>query len=139
MILFKSIDEETNIVDYPGYVGMTWDRELSMSSEFKEFEKFNWDKYSELVEELSDIRYISYQFRNKTNEIRYEAYQDIGLIIDELITVESHWDDGSYNGGIASGNGYFFFLRSGYNLNDAVKEINALTAALKKDLDSISQ
>jgi hypothetical protein len=138
MIEFKPIDKETSIEDYPGYVGMTWDTELYMSKEFNEFEKFNWKKYSELVDGLNGARFISYQFRDQKNEIKYEAFQDVGEIIDELITVESHWDDGGSYGGMASGSGYIFFLRSGYSLQDAVEELNALTISLKLDLDSIA-
>lgn len=31
---FIQLDEETGIDEYPGYVGMTWDGELSMLKEF---------------------------------------------------------------------------------------------------------
>ena len=68
MIDFEPIDEETNIVDYPGYVGMTWDGELSMSKEFKDFGTFDWDTYSELIEEFNESRSISYEFRIHNNQ-----------------------------------------------------------------------
>ena len=134
MIEFEPIDEETNIVDYPGYVGMTWDGELSMSKEFKDFGTFDWDTYSELIEELNESRIISYEFQTHKNQFIFEAYQDVGFLVDELITVESHKDDGASYGGMASGRGYIFFLRNGYNLDDAVEEFNAVTMALIEDL-----
>ena len=37
---FEPIDEDTGIEEYPGYIGMTWDRDLFMSDKFKFFEKF---------------------------------------------------------------------------------------------------
>ena len=138
MINFEPIDEETNIVDYPGYVGMTWDGELSISSEFKNFEIFDWNTYSELIEELNESRYFDYQFRNLNNHVSFEAYQDIGILVNCFITVEVHNDDGSSYGGMASGRGYIFFLRTGFNLGDAIEEFNAVALALNEDLKSIS-
>jgi len=139
MIDFEPIDEETGIEEYPGYVGMTWDGELSMSKELKDFEKFDWNTYSELIEELGESRDISYKFRNHKNLVRFEAYQDVGFLVDEFITVETHSDDGSSYGGMASGRGYIFFLRNGYNLDDAIEEIKAVTIALTEDLDKLSK
>ena len=137
MIDFEPIDEDTGIDDYPGYIGMTWDGELSMSKEFKDFEKFDWNTYSELIEELCESRTISYQFRNHKNLVRFEAYQDIGFLVDELITVETHSDDGSSYGGMASGRGYIFFLRNGYNLDDAIEEFKTITIALNEDFGAL--
>ena len=137
MIEFEPIDEETNIVDYPGYVGMTWDGELSISSDFKNFKNFDWNTYSELIEELNETRIISYEFRNHKNQFLFEAYQDVGFLVDELITVESHKDDGASYGGMASGRGYIFFLRNGYELNDAIEEFNAVARALIEDLGKL--
>jgi hypothetical protein len=138
MIDFEPIDEETNIVDYPGYVGMTWDGELSISSEFKNFETFDWNTYSELIEELNESRYFDYQFRNLNNHVSFEAYQDIGFLVDEFLSVEVHSDDGSSYGGMASGRGYIFFLRAGFKSEDAIEEFNAVAIALNEDLKSIS-
>jgi hypothetical protein len=62
----------------------------------------------------------------------------VGFLVDELITVESHKDDGASYGGMASGRGYIFFLRSGYSLDDAFEEFNAVTTALIEDLEKLS-
>ena len=137
MIDFEPIDDDTGIADYPGYVGMTWDGELSMLNEFKNFKRFNWDTYSELIEELNESRIISYEFRNHKNQILFEAFQDVGFLVDELITVESHKDDGASYGGLASGRGYIFFLRNGCNLDDAIEEVNVVTSALIEDLGKL--
>jgi len=138
VIDFEPIDEDTGIEEYPGYVGMTWDGELSMLSEFENFKKFNWDTYSEFIEEWGESRDISYQFRNQIKLVRFEAYQDIGFLVDEFLSVEVHSDDGSSYGGMASGRGYIFFLRAGFNLVDAIEEFNAVAIALNEDLKSIS-
>ena len=137
MIDFEPIDDDTGIADYPGYVGMTWDGELSMSKEFKDFGTFDWDTYSELIEEFNESRIISYEFRNHKNQFLFEAYQDVGFLVDKLITVESHKDDGASYGGMASGRGYIFFLRNGYELNDAIEEFNAVARALIEDLGKL--
>ena len=134
MIDFEPIDDDTGIEEYPGYVGMTWDGEISMLKKFENFKKFNWDTYSELIEESNESRIISYEFQTHKNQFIFEAYQDVGFLVDELITVESHRDDGASYGGMASGSGYIFFLRNGYTLDDAVEEFNAVTMALIEDL-----
>ena len=139
MIDFEPIDEDTGIEDYSGYIGMTWDGELSMSKEFKDFEKFDWNGYSELIEELDGIQLISYEFQNHKHQISFEAYQDVGFLVDQLITVEAHSDDGASYGGMASGRGYIFFLRNGYNLDDAIEEVNAVTSALIDDLGNCAK
>ena len=139
MVDFEPIDEDTGIEEYPGYVCMTWDGELSMSNEFKDFETFDWNTYSELIEELDDSREISYEFQNHKHQVSFEAYQDIGFLVDKLITVESHEDNGASYGGMASGRGYIFFLRNGYNLNDAIEEFKSVTIALIVDLDKCSK
>jgi len=138
MIDFEPIDEDTGIEEYPGYVGMTWDGDLSMSKEFKDFEKFDWNIYSELLEELDDPHIISYQFRNYKQIVKFVAYQDVGYLVDQFITVESHRDDGSSYGGMASGSGFIFFLKNEYTLDDAIEEINAVTMALGEDLGKYS-
>ena len=137
MIDFEPIDDDTGIADYPGYVGMTWDGELSMSKEFKDFEKFDWNGYSELIEELDGIQLISYEFQTHKHQVWFEAYQDVGFLVDQLITVEAHSDDGASYGGMASGRGYIFFLRNGYELNDAIEEFNAVARALIEDLGKL--
>lgn len=139
MIDFEPIDEETGIEEYPGYIGMTWDGELSMSKEFKDFEKFDWNGYSELIEELDGIQLISYEFQTHKHQVSFEAYQDVGFLVDQLITVEAQRDDGASYGGMASGRGYIFFLRNGYNLDDAIEEVNAVTRALIDDLGNCSK
>ena len=138
MIDFEPIDDDTGIEDYPGYVGMTWDGELSMSSGFENFQNFNWDRYSELIDELGEVRHISYEFRNFNNHFSFEAYQNIGYLVDGLISVEVHKDDGSSYGGMASGSGLIFFLKNGYSLEDAIEEFKAVAIALYSDLKSIS-
>lgn len=137
MIDFEPIDEDTGIEDYAGYIGMTWDGELSMSKEFKDFEKFDWNTYSELIEELEGIQLISYEFKNRKYQVSFEAYQDVGFLVDKLITVECHEDNGSSYGGMASGRGYIFFLRNGYNLDDAIEEFKAVIIALNEDFGKL--
>lgn len=139
MINFNPIDEETGIEDYPGYVGMTWDGELSMSREFKDFEKFDWANYIDLIESIGGERDICYAIQGVKRTVTYDAMQDIGFLLDQLITIEVHIDDGGAYGGMASGSGYIFFLKDGYNLDDAVEEINALTRALGNDFESIQR
>jgi len=138
MNVFVPIDEETNIEEYPGYIGMTWDGELSMLKDFEAFQKFNWDYYSELVQELDDFRQLSYEYKSQIFKVNFEPFQDVGYLIDELITVEAFFDDGGSYGGMASGSGYIFFIREGFNKLDVLQEIEALTEALIRDFNELS-
>ena len=134
MKTFIQFDEETGIEEYPGYVGMTWDGELSMSRAFKKFQDFDWATYSELVQEKDEIRKLKYKFREKIRTVNYEAYQDVGYLVDEFMTLEVHYDDGAQYGGMGSGRGYIFFLKSEFSYLDAAEEIDAVTTALDTDL-----
>lgn len=138
MIDFEPIDEESGIEDYPGYVGMTWDGELSMSNDFENFKNFNWKFYAELVDDLGESRSIEYVYKNFKNSLIYEAYQDAGLVVDRFISVEVHKDDGSSYGGMASGSGLIFIRKVGFTIEDAIEEFNAVAIALNKDLKSLS-
>ena len=106
---FVPIDEETGIEEYPGYVGMTWDGELSMQADFKRFQEFNWDAFSELVQERDEIIELLYKFREQLYQVEFEAYQDLSFMIDELQTVDAHHDAGDEYGGMTSGCGFIFF------------------------------
>ena len=135
MIDFDPIDEETGIEEYPGYIGMTWDGELSMSKGFESLKNFSWNNYSEIVDEIGGIREILYEYQNIKNYVKFEAYRDIGFLLDDLITTEVHRDDGASYGGMASGSGYIFFIKEGYAMAHAIDEINIVTIALQKDLE----
>jgi hypothetical protein len=134
MKIFNQIDEETSIADYPGYVGMTWDGELSMQSDFKKFQNFDWNSYAELVEEKNETRELKYKFRGEVFKVKYEAYQDACYLIEELKSLEVHYDDGAQYGGMCSGRGYIFFLKCEFSYMDANEELTALTVALETDL-----
>jgi hypothetical protein len=131
---FVPIDEETGIEEYPGYVGMTWDGELSMHADFKRFQQFDWDSFSELVQERDEKIELLYKFRERLYRLEFEAYQDLGYMIDELQTVEAHYDDGAKYGGMASGSGFIFFLKNKNSISDAKSEINALLDSLEEKL-----
>ena len=134
MKTFNQIDEETGIEEYPGYIGMTWDGELSMQSGYKEFQNFDWSSYFELVQEINEPRLLKYKFRNLVNQVVFEAYQDIGYLVDELKTIEVHYDDGAQYSGMCSGSGYIFFVKDEFSFMDAAEELGCLIAALKTDL-----
>ena len=54
-------------------------------------------------------------------------------------TVEVQRDDGASCGGMASGSGYFFFLKGDYSLADANEEFDCLVSALEDDLRRITK
>jgi hypothetical protein len=131
---FTPIDDETGINEYPGYVGMTWDGELSVLSKFNSFKNFEWDAYSELVEEFGEKRELIFKLREQDYYLEFEAYQDVALLINELHSLEVHYDDGAQYGGMCSGRGYIFFLKENYTHTDVTQELEVLKIALEQDL-----
>lgn len=139
MIKFSPIDEETGIEDYPGYIGMTWDGEISMSRDFRPFQDFRWAEYSAAIEETADSREIDFAFAGKFTVLSFEPYQDVAFLMDQLSTVEVHRDDGSSYEGMASGSGYIFFSRNPDSLDDSRDEVLALVQALERDFIKLSK
>lgn len=139
MIVFRPIDEETSIEDYPGYIGMTWDGEISMSRDFRRFQDFRWVEYSAAIEETTDSRQIAFTFAGKSTVLNFEPYQDVAFLMDQLTTVEVHRDHGSSYGGMASGSGYIFFSKNLSSLDDARDEVLALVQSLESDLIELSK
>ena len=135
---FQEIDPETGIEDYPGYVGMTWDGEISMIKPLRCFEDLDWWQYSCLLDEMGRKGLITYTFQEKVRELEYEPFSDVAHLVNEMTTIEVQRDDGTSHGGMASGSGYIFFLKDGYSLDEAQKEFVFLVSAVKADLESIS-
>ena len=136
---FVPIDEETGIEEYPGYLGMTWDGEISMTKPLASFQGFDWDGYSNLLDDAGRCGEIRFEYRGKICEIEYDQYTDVAYVVDELSTVEVQRDDGASCGGMASGSGYFFFLKGDYSLADANEEFDCLVSALEYDLRRITK
>jgi hypothetical protein len=135
---FEPIDEETGIGEYPGYIGMTWDGEISMAKPLARFQGFDWDGYSNLLEDVGRCGEIRFEYRGKICEIDYDPYTDVANVVDKLSTVEVQRDDGASYGGMASGSGYIFFLKEGYSLAEVNEEFDCLVSALEDDLRRIS-
>lgn len=135
---FVPIDEETGIEEYPGYLGMTWDGEISMIKPLSRFQEFDWRGYSRLLDVAERLGEIKYKYRGRIFEIKYDPYTDMAYVVDELQTVEVQQDDGASYGGMASGSGYIFFLKDGYSLAEANEEFDCLVSALEDDFRRIS-
>ena len=136
---FEPIDEDTGIEQYPGYVGMTWDGEVSMIKTLIHFQEFAWRNYWHLLDESGRSGEIAFEFQGNGRSILYEPFTDLANIVEELTTVEVHRDDGLSYGGMASGSGYIFFLKDGFSMAEAELEFRCLCAALEHDLATISK
>ena len=87
-----------------------------------------------MVQERGEKIELLYKFREQLYQVEFEAYQDLGYMIDELQTVEAHHDDGAEYGGMASGSGFIFFLKNKNSNSDAKSEINALVDSLEEKI-----
>ncbi len=136
---FKPIDDELGIEEYPGYIGMTWDGEISMLNEFRRIKDFKWDAYSELVQEFGDSRHIEYRYAGKNIEVIFHPFEDLAYLLDQLTTVEVRRDDGATYGGMASGSGFIFFVKDTSSLNCSLLEVSALVEAVEQDYAILQQ
>jgi len=136
---FQPIDDETGIEEYPGYIGLTWDGEISMLIQFGRITDFKWDAYSELVQELDDTRHVEFNHDGRNIEVIFHPFEDLAYLLDQLTTVEVQRDDGAAYGGMASGSGFIFFAKNTSSLHESISEISALMEAIEQDYRILHQ
>ena len=138
MEIWDNDDYETAIEEYPGYLGLTWDGEFSLGPEMSSLSNFDWGTYWELVEESDGPRQLHVDLRPGSIEIKFEAYDDLAVILDFLPSLTVYRDNGPPDAGPASGTGYIFFLADNANLDDLVESVTALAKALENDLSELA-
>ena len=130
-------DEEAGDVQHrPGYLGMSWDGELSSGGPTLELLKaFPWLEYQELVDIVGTGRSLIVPFGNGPGAVEITAYEDIASLLQQVPGIDALRDDGPPDPSPASGSGYVFFLSEGANADDVAANVAALVAALEADLD----
>src|SRR4051794_28294038 len=108
MKLFDNEDYETPIEYYPGFIGYTWDGEFFPGEALTALSSFDWNGYSELVEEAGGSRQITVHLPRGPLTIKFEAYDDIAYMLDQFPSVKVYRDNGPPDAGPASGAGYIF-------------------------------
>jgi len=118
--------------DLPGYLGMTFDGEIDLSSALGDLRDFPWDDYGMLADELQMAdRKLSIALKNTTFVIEGTAW-DPESFINGLPAVVAIYDCPP-DQGPASGSGYIFFKADGFSDKQVLDEANALYKALTVD------
>jgi hypothetical protein len=131
-------DDELPWDEYPGYIGMEYDRECSLPEEWKFAEDFDWGEYTELLEELpnSGHRIIrveadaeSFELEVDTNDacLAYLLPQIPGIVA--LYMGEDH--------SLCPGVGHAFLLEEGRGLSEVTRALRSTIEALSKDMQKL--
>jgi hypothetical protein len=130
----ESGDYETPVEEWPGYIGMSWDGQLSLEPELQKLDEFDWDAYRDLAP--TEERELSVHLRTGARRIKWDINSDIALLLDELPSIDVTMDSGPEDAGPASGSGYIFCLANNTSPEDLDSDVSALLAALNADLQT---
>jgi hypothetical protein len=131
------IDNEKSIEEYPGYLGHIWEGDyLDVIKELSFLSEIPWKRYEELIGNLDDtIRHINVKFESNSDKklIGFDGWEDpLANILDQVPSVDVRYDDFSDDHNI-SGYAHIFFLKDGYKLQEAIKDITEVSKALNAD------
>ena len=133
-------DYERPIETYEGYLGHWFDGSLFAEPELAPLAKFDFDKYTELVEECCDgERQLSIALPSGPITISYSAYDGIVEILDQLRTVKVCIDNGPPDAGPASGATVVFFIADGISKSELENSITAVAKALESDFSALAR
>jgi hypothetical protein len=134
MEIWDNDDYERPIESYPGYLGLFYDGTFSSGPELKPLDDFDFQKYSEIVDENGGARRLSLVLDCGTVPILFNAYDNIGHTLDQLPTIKVYLDNGPPDAGPASGGIILFFVADGFTEPAVEQSIIALVGLLEADL-----
>ncbi len=133
----EKLEEERVIEEYPGYLGHIWEDDyLDLIKELSFLSDIPWKRYQELTGYLDDpSRHINVKFKSNADRklIGFDPWNDpLANILDQVPSVDVRYDDFSDDPTI-SGYAHIFFLKNGFELIDAVNDINEISKAIIAD------
>ena len=127
--------EQQPIEETPGYLGMSWDRQLSCHGPTLDpLTTFPLSEYQELLEIVGGTRVLDVAFPDGPRTIEAEAYDDVAVLLSQVPGIAVCHEDGPPDNP-ASGTGYVIFVAEGSAADDVAANVVALVAALEADLD----
>jgi hypothetical protein len=135
---FDNDDYETPIEEYPGYIGYSWDRNFVPGPELIALQDFDWNTYSEWIDEAGGSRTIKVALEGEVLTLTFDRYDDIAHLLDQLPAVEVYKDDGPPDQGPAGGSGFVFVLKDDATLKELSEQITALRRSLDADFSLLS-
>lgn len=126
-------------MERPDYLGMVWEGELSSKQPgLKQLAVFPWFEYQELADIDGGESFLTVPFPiGGEREVRYEPYEDVAFVLEQIPGIEVVRDDGPPNPSPGSGTGYDIYLSEGSKAEDVTANVTALLAVLQADLDAL--
>jgi hypothetical protein len=138
----EKLKEEKAIEEYPGYLGHIWAGDyLDLIKELSFLSDIPWKRYQELTGYLDDpTRHINVKFESIANKklIGFDPWNDpLASILDQVPSVEVRYDDFSDDQNTSGGYAHIFFLKDGYQLQEAINDIKEVSKALNADYSNL--
>ncbi len=134
---WKPSEEVGDVQQESGYLGLSWDREISAGPLLRPVKAFPWGEYDELCQMLPSARSLAVAFSKGSHAVRYDADEDIAFLLDQVPTIEVLRDDGPPEPSFGAGGGYVFFRAKDATSESVQNDIAALLAALRADLEAL--
>jgi hypothetical protein len=121
----------------PGYLGLSWDRELAAGPLLRPLKMFPWTEYNELCCLVPNARSLAVPFSSGSRIVRYEPEEDIAFLFEQIPTIDVFRDLGPPEPSFAAGSGYVFFQAKDAPKEAVQADIVTLLAALRADLEAL--
>lgn len=133
----ESLDEDTPIEAYPGFLGYFWDHDLVIVDDQLNFLKdFDWKRYSNSVQMAHDrIMHLNLSKGPISVKISYDT--SFAEILDQIPSVNVTVDVPA-NQGPAGGAAHVFFIADCSDFKSAVNDIKILIEGMTLDYESIT-
>lgn len=127
-------DDETPWEDRPGYLGVSWDRQLNLEPPVAQLAHFDWTTYAELLQSLPHGREVHVDLPDGRVTLSLNGYEDAAQLLLGLPSVVVCDDHGPPDAGPAAGSGYVIMMADGSTEDRVRREVEILVAALDADL-----
>ena len=125
---------QTDLTDWPGFLGSSWDGDFGPGPELASLQLFDWEAYREVAE--SGQRSLEVDLPTGRITVPFDVYDDIAELLRALPSVDV-WNDSGPDDNPASGSGFNFWLAEGFERTDVANQVSALLDALKRDLEDL--
>ena len=130
-------DYETPIEEFPGYLGMEWDREFRPGPELVGLDTELWKTYIGMLVEENFSRTLTLHLPTGIIKVSVNPHEWLAHVLDQLPAFNVYVDRDPPDAGPAAGIGYIFTLAGESSIDDVRVMIRALSEAIRRDLREI--
>lgn len=134
---FPSDDYETPIEEFPGYLGMEWDREYCPGPEMQELDEALWREYGGELMDKNISRELQLHLPTGAIVVRVDPDDCLAHLLDQLSAFTVYEDRGPSDAGPASGMGYIYTLAKSATMADVHFSVKTLARAIRTDLAAV--